>query len=265
MGAAHRNLIGLSEQHRPIICLPRGRVGASVKVLIFAGQHGDERPARRTVRAFIDQPPEEVAGRLPHLQLAVIPEANPDGCAVRSRCNAMGIDLNRDHQLLFSAETAALHRFVRQWQPHLILDLHSYPSRRRHLLEQNVVLDHDVFMDVPNHPAILARPACARADEVLRGLLRAIAARDVCADRYTIVKASGRARHSTADVVDARNGLALRYGVFTILVENRQPRREETPDERLRLRAAQDCALWAILDWLDHNHDLFPSMNASNR
>jgi hypothetical protein len=257
--AGHGNIIGFSGQHRPIYCLIRGRAEAPLKVLILAGQHGDERPPRRAIKSFLARPPEELAGRLPNLQLAVIPDANPDGFAVRSRCNANGIDLNRDHQLLLSAETAALHRFVRRWQPHLILDMHSYPSRRSHLLERNVVLDHDVFVDVPNHPAIFARPGCADADEVLRGLLQAIARRDVRADRYTIVKTSGHARHSTADVVDARNGLALRYGAFTILVEHRQPRREETATDRRRLRAAQERALWAVLQWLDDNHDLFQS------
>jgi len=229
-----------------------------MKVLILTGQHGDERPARQTVEALLKKPPDEVATWFNNLQLAVILEANPDGHVSRTRCNAAGLDLNRDHQLLRSRETAGVHQFVRQWQPHVILDIHSYPSRRRHLLEQNVVLDHDVFLDVPNHPAILARPGSVTGGEVLQGLLRTLAARAVRAGRYTIVETSGRARHSTPDVLDARNGPALRYGVFTLLVENRQPRRDETLDDRRHLQTAQECALWAILEWLDRNHDQFP-------
>ena len=124
------------------------------------------------------------------------------------------------------------------------------------------MLDHDVFLDVPSHPAILARPGSVESTEILQGLLGAIVARDVRVDRYTIVGASGRARHSTPDVVDARNGLALRYGAFTILVENRQPRRAETEAERLRLRAAQERAFWAVLEWLDQKHGLFTSLIA---
>jgi hypothetical protein len=194
--------------------------------------------------------------------MAIVPEANPDGCAARSRCNADGIDLNRDHQLLLSNETVAIHQFVRRWQPHVILDLHNYPSRRRHLLERNVVLNHDVFIDVPNHPAILARPGRIDSTEVLRDLLGVIAARDVFAGRYTILEATDRARHSTPDVVDARNGLALRYGAFTVLFENRQPRRDETSAERHRLREAQERALWAVLEWLDRNHARFTPLTA---
>ena len=254
---AQGTIIGRSRENRPIICFGRGHASAALRLLVLAGQHGDERSSRRTLQSFLAVRAEEVASRLPAIQMAVVPEANPDGCAARSRCNADGIDLNRDHQLLLSNETVAIHRFVRWWQPHVILDLHNYPSRRRHLLERNVVLNHDVFIDVPNHPAILARPGRVDCDEVLRELLGAIAIRNVCAGRYTIVRASDRARHSTPDVVDARNGLALRYGAFTILVENRQPRRDETTAERHRLRTAQERALWAVLEWLDTNHSRF--------
>ena len=250
-------IIGHSKEKRPIVCVRRGRAGAALKVLILAGQHGDERSARGTLQSLLAVPADEVAARLPTVQLAAVPEVNPDGCAARSRCNADGIDLNRDHQLLLAGETAAVHGFVRRWQPHVVLDLHNYPSRRRCLLERNVVLDHDVFIDVPSHPAILARPGGVDPAEVLRCLLGAIAAKNVCAGRYTLVGPSDRARHSTTDVVDARNGLALRYAPFTILVENRQPRRDETSPERLRLRGAQERALWAVLEWLDTNHGRF--------
>jgi hypothetical protein len=254
---AQGTIIGCSKENKPIICVRRGHASAALKVLVLAGQHGDERSARRMLRSLLAVPENEMASRLAAVQLAIVPEANPDGCAARSRCNADGIDLNRDHQLLLSEETAAIHRFVRRWQPHVILDLHNYPSRRRHLLERNVVLNHDVFIDVPSHPAILARPGHVDCAEVLRDLLGAIAARNVCAGRYTIVGAFARARHSTADIVDARNGLALRYGAFTVLVENRQPRRDETTAERLRLRGAQEQALWAVLEWLNTNHARF--------
>src|SRR6266851_1161497 len=251
---SHESVIGLSKENRSIVCAQRGRASAPLKVLVLAGQHGDERTARRRLQTFLNVTPDEVAKRLPALQLAVIPEANPDGCVSRSRCNANGIDLNRDHQLLLSPETTAIHQFVRQWRPQVVLDLHNYPSRRRHLLARNIVLDHDVFIDVPTHPAILARPGSADTSAILRGLLKAIAAREVCVGRYTLFGTSGRARHSTPDVVDARNGLALRYGALTILVENRQPRRDEPEAERLGSK--QERALWAVVEWLDRNHRL---------
>ena len=65
-----------------------------------------------------------------------------------------------------------------------------------------------------------------------------------------------------SDVVDGRNGLALRYGAYTILVENRQPRRTETKSERLRLRAGQERAFKAVLEWLDQHHGTFSSITS---
>lgn len=263
--AAPCALVGSSRQSRSIYCVMRGRSSAPLRVLVLAGQHGDEWPARRAVNALLARPPQEVSARLPNSLLAVIPEANPDGCATSCRHNAEGIDLNRDHQRLASPETAAIHQFVRRWQPRVILDLHSYPSRRLHLLARNIVLDHDVFLDVATHPAILARPDHVNAVEILRQLLQSLNGQDVRAGRYTIVAPSGRARHSTSDVVDARNGLALRYGVFTILVENRQPRAGEAAADRLHLRAAQERALWSVLEWLDRNGGLLPASWLTSR
>jgi len=261
MVAARTTVIALSKENRPIVCLRRGRLNAPLRVLILAGQHGDDRSARRALQSLLARPPQEVADCLPAIKLAVIPEANPDGCAIRTRCNADGIDLNQDHELLLSSETTAVHRFVRRWRPHVILDLHNYPScrRHRHQVARNRLMDHDVFLDVPTHPAILARPGSVDATGVLRALLGAIADRDIRAGRCTIVGALDLARHSTPDVVDALNGLALRYGAFTILVENRRARPEETAIGRRRLRAAQERALWAVLEWLDQNHRLFAS------
>jgi len=258
-GAAARSssIIGLSKERRAIHCIFRGYGTAPLKVLILAGQHGDESPAQRSLGSLLAVDAGELARQLPRLQVAVIPEANPDGCAVRCRYNAEGIDLNRDHQLLRGGETEVIHQLVRRWRPQVILDLHSYPSRRRHLLQRGMVLDHDVFFDVPNHPAILARPGSLNPAELLRQLLRAVADQRVRAARYTIVTSSGRARHSTPDVVEALNGLALRYGAFTVLVENRQPRRDETTAERSRLQAAQARALLVLLEWLDRHHELF--------
>src|SRR5262245_59028923 len=125
LDSSQGTILGRSRENRPILCFGRGRESAASRLLVLAGQHGDERSSRRTLQALLAVPAEEIAWRLPAIQLAIVPEANPDGCAARTRCNADGIDLNRDHQLLLSNETVAIHRFVRRWQPHVILDLHN--------------------------------------------------------------------------------------------------------------------------------------------
>jgi hypothetical protein len=236
--------IGTSTEGRPLICAHFGSGDAPLRVLIIAGQHGDERQARKAALSLAGD------WRNGSLQLGVVVDANPDGSARRTRFNAAGIDLNRDHQRLEAPETRALHEFVRRWRPHAVIDVHNYPSRRRHLLSRNLVLDHDVFIDGPTHPAICLPLKGAAFQEMLATVSADLRAQGIACGRYTLIKSSGRVRHSTPDIVDARNGLSLRYGALGVLLEGRKPRRGETKSERERLVWAQSQALKAILQWL---------------
>ncbi len=82
-----------------------GTSSAALRVLIMAGQHGDEGEAREALEAFCQQYDPE-ANRV--IQLAIITNLNPDGAARHTRYNACGIDLNLDHQRLASVETRTL-------------------------------------------------------------------------------------------------------------------------------------------------------------
>jgi hypothetical protein len=245
--------IGQSSQGRPIRLTRLGHPAAPLRVLIFGGQHGDEPLAREAVRQFASNGRGGVAA---DVQIALIADANPDGAAAGSRTSADGIDLNRDHQLLRSLETQALHRVVRQWRPHLIIDVHTYPPRRRHLLEAGLIHCHDVFLDVPTNPAIRLP---IHPNEMLAGI-ESIAAdlnrENFLATRYVLIRRSGRIRHSTPDVIDARNMFALRYGIPTILLEGRQPsRRHDPPDAAARTVRALNRALDLLVEWTITNQD----------
>src|ERR1043166_5223146 len=96
--ALSEEIIGYSKENRPIISAWRGRPLPPLRVLILAGQHGDEGPALQALHAILDTPAQETENRLPVTRLAAILHSNPDGCVLRSRYNADGIDMNRDHQ-----------------------------------------------------------------------------------------------------------------------------------------------------------------------
>lgn len=248
-------VIGRSEKGRPIEVLRRGRPDAPLRVLVMAGQHGDEAHARTAVRRFAEQGFDVLStpgtDTPPPVALVVVLNLNPDGTARATRENACGIDLNRDHALLESASNQALHAFVRDWKPHLVVDTHTYPPRRAHLLDNGLIYCHDVFLDVPNNPSV-HHPALAGGtqsffDAVTSGLHTA----GYRSARYTIINGSGRVRHSTPDVIDARNALALRYGCLTVLLEGRRPARTDAeatyapPDEAL-LAGLQQVVTWAM-------------------
>jgi zinc carboxypeptidase len=250
------DVIGVSEEGRPLAVFYTGSGTAPLRILIVAGQHGDESRGRQAVRRFADTGATQWPASLP-VALAVVPELNPDGAARGTRTNARGVDLNRDHLRLASAETRALHQFVRSWRPHLVVDVHDFPPRRRHLLAQHLVYCHDVFLDVPTHPAA-QHPALGRqGSRFLPPIVGGLNAAGYRSARYTRVTESGRVRHSTPDIVDARNGLALRYRLPTVLVEARGASRRDDPAAEGNVLSGVETALSLIVRWaFEHRADL---------
>ena len=119
--------IGYSVEGRPIALWsdPAGANGT----LIIGGVHPDESAAIPLVREFA--PPRGSP-------VALLPLANPDGLVRGSRYNARGVDLNRNAELNWRAdseepsgdapwsepETRALQQFILSWRPAKIIALH---------------------------------------------------------------------------------------------------------------------------------------------
>jgi len=234
----HPATIGCSQAGRPITTWSAPCRGGDTRVLVVAGQHGDERRAVGAAEGLLKTDPRALP-----CETAVIPVLNPDGWTRRTRENACGIDLNRDHLLLEAPETRALHGFVRSWRPDVVIDLHNYPSRRRLLLADGLVLPWDVCVDVPTHPAAVADTS------ILDLLIRTLGARGLQVARYTLVRPDRLTRHSTPYPHDLRNVLALRYHVATVLLEGRSPTRLDDRAVRARLRTSLDLALRTALTW----------------
>ncbi len=243
---AASEIIGFSEEGRPIVAHFRGHYHASLRILIMAGQHGDERRAMRAVNKFLNRF-DPISLNPVKLQIAAIACLNPDGYVRKTRLNSRGVDLNRDHQMLRSKEVYALHSFVRRWRPHFIIDVHNYPSRRQHLLQKNLVYGHDLFLDIPNNPNVVTPLAAPDLENFLDSVLNKLRHQGIFCDRYALLRKSGRLRFSTPDIEDARNGLALRYGIPTMLLESRQPTRMDDKKTRQHLHRALMATLESVV------------------
>ncbi len=247
--SSESEIIGFSEENRPLKVTYYGRnAKSSLRVFIIAGQHGDERYGRKAIDCFTTY---LTSGKLdfPLIQFAVLSNANPDGASLRKRENALGVDLNRDHQRLDSKENRSVHSFVRRWNPHMIIDVHNYPSRRKHLLEKNIILDYDVLVEAPTNPAACCIKEQSKV-EFIKNICSDLKSHNISCERYFIVKPSGGVRHGSPDIVDARNSLSLRYNTLTFLVEGRTPTRDDDKSCREHLVSSQYKAILSILKWI---------------
>ncbi len=103
---------------------PTPASGQRVRVLILAGQRGDELSGTEVSLQLIREVVlGEMGDVLDELELAVVPAANPWGLLWWVPDEPSGIDPTRDHALLSSPGTRAVHELVARWQPHLVVEL----------------------------------------------------------------------------------------------------------------------------------------------
>jgi protein MpaA len=131
---ARHKLVGRSLKGRPIMVriLGEGRDTA----LIMAGIHGDEAAGPALVdrlTIYLRRNRQLLEGR----RVVLLPVANPDGMAARTRENVRGVDLNRNFwtvnredsaanglQPLSEPETRALQAIIKEYDPSRIISVH---------------------------------------------------------------------------------------------------------------------------------------------
>ncbi|MCU0227901.1 MAG: hypothetical protein MUF01_09715 [Bryobacterales bacterium] len=241
--------IGFSFLGKPLEVRHWGNPTAPLRVLFLCGQHGDERGIRRALGEFVQKQLAGLLAGMPHLQLAILADANPDGYELGVRQNAQGIDLNRDHLRLEAPETRAIHRFVGAWKPHLVVDMHNFPVRRKVLQQAELRLDWDVCLDYPSNPASGLSTGHPLLQSLMAALKLDLEANAFRFGRYCVFDSKNGVRHGTPHLVDARNVLTLRHGALTLLLEARNPSSQEDRAQRRHVRQAVARACEGILRW----------------
>lgn len=130
------------------------RLGRPV-VFLVGLQHGNEPAggeamlvlarelATGTLRPLLDK-----------LTILIVPHANPDGAHYFRRSPHGTTDINRDHVKVALPETAALHRVVNEYQPHVFADAHEFSVATRWIEKFGLLQSWDFMVQYATHPNV---------------------------------------------------------------------------------------------------------------
>jgi hypothetical protein len=200
---------------------PRGKALNRPTTLFVCTQHGNEPAGREAclIRlrdlAFTDDA--KLLAQLKSQTILFVPSANPDGREANSRENSDGVDINRDHLNLETAEGQAMAAVVRDWEPEAVVDLHEYgPSIP-------VLYDDEVLVLWPRNLNVDTKVHDQAKELALAYITADAEAVGFSTDEYGQYEVADQDIHQSAGDGDegiARNAMGLRH-TLGILVETR--------------------------------------------
>ncbi len=232
-GVAHAALrvMGRSQEGRTIAAMifARGdldiaalRRNGRPTVLIIGLQHGNEPAGGEAALVVIERLARgDLAPLLEHINVVVVPRANPDGAEAFRRLTSNGIDLNRDHALARTPEARVLIGLMREVDPALVVDGHEYSVAGSWLRHFGGLARPDVLIQAATQANLTPAIALLQDGTFLPALRNAFDARGLTHDWYFTADRDPKVVNMGGIEPElARNAAGLRHAAG-ILIETR--------------------------------------------
>jgi len=193
------------------VLLPRQDSAAiRLRVLLFAQQHGDEPSGKEALTVLLARCASgQLDSILSHVELFIVPQMNPDGAELRQRRTSDSVDLNRNHLVLTSPETRALHDLFLAVRPQVTVDLHEYGSYSKAWRDSGFMKRGDVQLGMLtnlNSSPILRK---YQREAVYPFIAGRMSVAGYLFHEYIVGSPGEYVRHSTTEINDGRQSFGI--------------------------------------------------------
>jgi hypothetical protein len=253
------SIIGTTTQGReiPLVVLSRdGMANPRLRLMVLCQQHGNEPSGKEAALTLVAQAVrEDLDQLLERMDILLIPCVNPDGNEAVTRRNGAGADLNRDHLLLLQPETRAVHEVYNRWMPEATLDVHEFAAAGDAWLNAGYYRSIDEQFGLPTNPNVAPSLRAFGKEHMFPFLETKLRDAGIRFFNYAIGGGPGDSvRHSTTDINDGRQSLAILHS-FSCILEGRNGK--GMSDELRRRVRGQLSAIRAYMMFVaDHTKEI---------
>jgi hypothetical protein len=243
-----------------------GRDPSKIKVLLFAQQHGNEQSGKEGALLLAGEllKPENHY-LFDKIDLALVPQVNPDGSEINKRRNTNGVDLNRNHLILTEPETIALHKLFDKYLFEVTLDVHEYSPYSDEWKKFGYRKNSDITVGTTTNPNVAESIRKLSNTGYLPFAFKYLDSRNFTCFTYCPGGPPEVAyiRHSTFDVNDGRQSFGIQ-NTFSFIQEGMNGKDDSI--ENLRHRAeGQMTGMRGLLEYIHGNKEQVKNLVAKER
>ncbi|NVO19845.1 MAG: hypothetical protein HXX13_09095 [Bacteroidetes bacterium] len=264
-------VIGQSSEQRNLYALKFSSSGfgkdpSKIKVLIFAQQHGNEQSGKEgalLLAAELVKPENHYL--FDRIDLAVVPQMNPDGSEKNQRRNGHDMDLNRNHLILTEPETRAMHSFFDKYLFEVTEDVHEYSPYSEDWEKYGYRKNADITLGTTTNVNVWDKIRELSNQDAVPSILKYLNNKGYSSFVYCPGGPPGvdYIRHSTFDINDGRQSLGI-LNSFSFIQEGMNG--EDTFADNLQKRAtSQMTGMMGLLDYAYKNQISIKELVAEGR